>query len=295
VSYLPSLVEPDRLSEANSLTQVAVETADFGAPALAGWLMSATGAAFVVLADAASFAISLAVVSAISRAEPAPASRSDQTVVRGIADGLRFVARQPVLRLVSANGFFLCTAATALSVVQPLLFVRELRVGTGVYGVVVAVGALGGIAGGLAAIATIRRAGTLRALSVAGMLPVPSMVVMALLHDGWSIVLYTAAFACMSASTSVLGVAQVTYRQRVCPPALYARVSATMRFLMWAGMPAGGILAGMIAAAAGPRDALWAVAALVLLSAVPMPAIARRASSSDQEGQRPAVVQGDSA
>ncbi len=275
-SVLPSVVPGERLPECNSLVTTATETADLAGPAVAGWLVAAVGPVFVLVGDAASFLASAWALSAISKAEPLKPTRRDRGVFRDVIAGLRYVRQQPVLCMVSVNGFFMCAAATALTVAQPLLLVRDLGLNTVVYGGLLAVGAAGGVLGGLVALPVIRRMGLVAAMSSAAVLVLPCMLLIPFTGRGWLILPFVIGLFGMSICTSVLGVAQVSYRQAVCPPALIGRMNATMRFAMWSGMPFGAILAGLVAGNAGVTAALWAITALVVLAVLPMLAVLPR-------------------
>ncbi|MCO5974696.1 MFS transporter [Actinoallomurus sp. WRP6H-15] len=65
-----------------------------------------------------------------------------------------------------------------------------------------------------------------------------------------------------------LNIVQVSFHQTVCPERLLGRVNATMKFLIWGGMPLGSVLGGLLATAAGLRATLWTAAAGVLLAAL---------------------------
>jgi hypothetical protein len=58
----------------------------------------------------------------------------------------------------------------------------------------------------------------------------------------------------------IYNVNQLSLRQAICPERLLGRMNATMRFLVWGTMPIGGLLAGGLATAIGPRSALWVAA-----------------------------------
>ena len=47
---------------------------------------------------------------------------------------------------------------------------------------------------------------------------------------------------------------------------MLGRVSASMRFLVFGGIPLGALLAGGLATALGTRNALWTILALYVLS-----------------------------
>lgn len=67
----------------------------------------------------------------------------------------------------------------------------------------------------------------------------------------------------------VYNVAQVSFRQALCPPRLLGRMNATLRFLMWGTLPLGALVGGALADAFGARVALvWCAAGFL---AVPLP------------------------
>jgi len=55
----------------------------------------------------------------------------------------------------------------------------------------------------------------------------------------------------------VHNVAQVSFRQQLCPLQLLGRMNATMRFLVWGTMPLGGLLGGALGSWIGVRGTLW--------------------------------------
>ncbi len=59
----------------------------------------------------------------------------------------------------------------------------------------------------------------------------------------------------------VYNVAQVSFRQRLCPPALLGRMNASIRFLVWGPMPLGGLLGGWLGTHLGVTPTLWVAAA----------------------------------
>jgi hypothetical protein len=52
-------------------------------------------------------------------------------------------------------------------------------------------------------------------------------------------------------------VAQVSYRQAICPPRLLGRMNAAVRWVVWGTLPVGGLLGGALGTAAGVRTTLW--------------------------------------
>ena len=54
-----------------------------------------------------------------------------------------------------------------------------------------------------------------------------------------------------SFSAVVYNVAQVSYRQAICPPRLLGRMNAAVRWVVWGTLPLGGLLGGALGTAAG--------------------------------------------
>ena len=66
----------------------------------------------------------------------------------------------------------------------------------------------------------------------------------------------------------VYNVTQVSFRQRLCPPALLGRMNASVRFLVWGTMPLGGLLGGALGTWLGVVPALWIAVAGQALAAL---------------------------
>ena len=68
----------------------------------------------------------------------------------------------------------------------------------------------------------------------------------------------------------VYNVAQVSFRQRLCPPALLGRMNASVRFLVWGGMPLGGLLGGFLGTHVGVVETLWVALAGTAVGTLPV-------------------------
>ena len=75
-SYLPALVEPDQLVDANGKIGASQSFAQVAGPAVAGVLVGALGAAYAVVVDAISFLVSAGATSTIRQPEPTPPPRA---------------------------------------------------------------------------------------------------------------------------------------------------------------------------------------------------------------------------
>ena len=68
----------------------------------------------------------------------------------------------------------------------------------------------------------------------------------------------------------VYNVAQVSFRQRVCPPPLLGRMNASVRFIVWGSMPIGGLLGGWLGTHLGVLPTLWVSVGIMALAALPV-------------------------
>jgi hypothetical protein len=76
----------------------------------------------------------------------------------------------------------------------------------------------------------------------------------------WTLALFAVAQILMWVGIVVYNIAQVSFRQGLCPPGLLGRMNATMRFLVQGTMPFGAFLGGVLGTAIGVRDTLLVAA-----------------------------------
>ncbi len=273
-SYVSHLLGSNRLVAGFSQLEVVANGSMLAGPAAGGWLVQLASAPGAIAVDALSYVASAGLLGGIRPREPA-ARRAGGTgerarLHREVSVGLRYVAGHPVLRLIALNGMIALLFEYALLAIQPLLLVRSLGLHPAVYGLVSAAGAIGGIVGGVLANRVIGKLGTARSMWLPLVATYPVLLMVPLVGPGWRLLLYPVGITMYMFGTAFQNVAQVSYRQAVCPPALRGRMNATMRFLMWGAMPFGGMLGGLLARAAGERITLWVCAIGIMASAVPM-------------------------
>ena len=244
-SYLPVLVERDRLVEGNAKLETSRAGAQLGGPAAAGWLVSLVGAPAAIAVDAASFVGSAALVMTIRKEEAKPARRSDAegsasgSMRREIAEGLRYVLGHPHLRAIAA-----CTATSNLfdSMVHAVFVVyavRSLDLSAATIGMVFGLGNVGYM---LAAVAVGRvnrrfRLGPTIVTSVLVWAPGAFLIVLA--PRGLAVPFFVGAFFLGAFGSVLYNVSQVSYRQAITPDDMLGRMNATMRFVVWGTMPIG--------------------------------------------------------
>ncbi|MEU7882673.1 MFS transporter [Microbispora bryophytorum] len=271
-SYLPSIVGREDLARGHGTLAANQSLAQLAGPGIGGWLVQALTAPVAVVADALSYAGSALLLLGV-RADEKPGGRD----VRGggrlwpeIAEGLSFVAGQPVLRRVAAVGALMMLSFGLWSATVPLYLVREVGTSPGTYGTLLSAGAVGGVAGAWLAPRIAARLGTGRAMYAAAWAATVCTAPLALTAAGPRLLILPVALAASGVATTVFSVAQGAYRQSICPPHLLGRLSATMRFLMWGPMPLGGLLAGTLGQLAGVRVAFWAACGVYTLAHLPV-------------------------
>src|SRR5205085_8097507 len=135
-SYLPAIVSADDVVDGNAKLQASQSVAQVAGPAAGGALLRVVAAPLLIAADAVSYALSALFVARIRHAETPPPREERRRLRVEIAEGLRFVVRNPLLVRITA-----CTSISNLfSGVLQALFVlyvlRELGLGTQIVGFV---------------------------------------------------------------------------------------------------------------------------------------------------------------
>ena len=266
-AFLPFLVRKDQLVEANAKLSSTGAVANFVGPAVGGALVSGLGAPLAVIVDAVSFVFSGAATRAVRDSEPQPAPRPAGTRLRDeIAEGLHFVTRHHILKRVVActgtSNFF----SNMYGAVDIVFLVRLLHASPRTIGVVYSLGAIGGIVGALTANVLARRIGSARIVWLSIVASGPLTFAGPLAFPGWGVALVGVAGASMGFGAVVYNVAQVSYRQAICPPHLQGRMNAAVRFIVWGTMPLGALAGGILGTTIGIRATLVVGAAGMCLA-----------------------------
>jgi MFS family permease len=279
-AVLPALVPPELLARANGSQQVSLTVGETFLGPPAGSLLFAAAAALPFGLDAVSFAGSAALLARLPRTSDAASREAGQpraAIHTQIAEGLRWLYRHRLLRVVAVLLGIFNFANQMGQAVLVLLATQTLHVGTRGYGLLLAVTAVGSVIGGLVSPAVTRRLGMLSSLIIAGavdaavfaglgLAPDPAVAALMLAGQGFAVTMWN--------------VVTVSLRQQVVPAHLLGRVNSVYRMLGWGLMPVGALAGGFIAHAAGlraPYVVAGVLCGLSLLAAVPFLLAARRA------------------
>lgn len=269
--YVTYLVGKDRLLAGFSKLEVAGNGSQLAGPPLGGALVQVITASGALAFNAVAHLASAWLLGRIRPPEPQvhrPGGRP--RLGRELTIGVRYVAGQPILRLVVLHGMIALLFEYALLTVQPLLLVNTLGLSPAAYGLVTGAVAVGGVVGSVFANRFVATFGIARTLWLPFAVTFPLLLLMPLVGQGWLVALYPIGYAAYIGGSAIQNVAQITYRQAICPPELHGRMNSAMRFLMWGMMPVGGLFGGFLVQAVGERTALWVCAVGMLASLLPM-------------------------
>lgn len=260
-SFVPVLLDRDRLVDGNSKIGTTNSFATVVGPTLAGSLVALLGgAARAIVVDCFSFGVSVVSLAAIRRREPAAAARGGGKSIAGmradIAAGFGYVVRHPVLRRI-----VLCTAMSNLfnsmsSAILVLFMATDLAARSATIGLVMGLGSVGGIVGGLIGRPLARTFGSARMLWLGKLSLGGITLLVPLAQRGAGVFLISAGVFAAAVSAVVYNVSQVSYRQAMCPPDMLGRMNASVRWIIRGVMPIGALLGGALATGIGLRATL---------------------------------------
>jgi MFS family permease len=260
-SFVPTLLATDKLTEGNARLHTGWGLAEAAGPSLAGWLTQAVSAAFALLVDALSYAVSAALLLGIRTDEIAPrrAAAGDETLFwRELREGVGVVAGTPILRATAAATGVWNLFDGARWAVLVLFLSRTLGLGAGTIGAVFTAGAVGSLLGSLVPDRVARRLGLGRAIVLGIVLTVPSELLTALAAGPPPVAAAMAGAGVLLTGMTIptYDVNQFSLRQAVTPLRLQGRVNATMRTLIRGAVPLGALIGGLLAEPLGLRGVM---------------------------------------
>lgn len=251
-AYLPVIVTPERLTDANAKLEFSNSGSSMLGIALGGVLVAWIGAAYALAIDAVSYvvsAVSLLLVGAQERLHKGrPLTRKQ--LLSDVREGLHVVFRSNDLRWI-----LYATATTNFggAMIMAVFFIyayRTLHLAPGMLGLVDGLANVGFI-GALLAVRVRNRLGLRRTLASA--LLVVGLGSLAILLAGIGapyLVLFVQGVV-LAIAIPVYNINQVSYRQALVGVDLQGRMNATMRTFVWATMPIGSLAGGYLGTSIG--------------------------------------------
>jgi MFS family permease len=275
-SVYAALVERNRLVEAGVLLNGSRAGAAVAGPSVGGVLVAALTAPVALLADAASF-----VVSAWWLRRMALRPRVTE-VSGGLAEGARFIARSPVVRPILAATATLNFFSFAVTALYTLYATRTLGVRPSELGLVLGVGAIGGLAGVAVAARLVERFGVGAAFA-AGCVLYPAPMLLVPLAGGPHALVLAALFAESVGATFGVMIVDITagaILAAAVPEGLRARMTGAFQLVNYGVRPLGALAGGGFGAAIGMRPTLLIAVAGAVASVfwlLPSPVLRLRA------------------
>ncbi|HEY6796332.1 MAG TPA: MFS transporter [Kineosporiaceae bacterium] len=271
MSFVPELVGPDQLVEANSRLGVSASSAQAAGPGLGGLLVAVVRAPYALAVDAASYLFSLVTLALIrtaprSRPDGAPPS-SAGAVLRQLVEGIGYVACEPRLRALAVIGFATNLVITGHSSMV-LLYATQNGVPASWVGLMLSVSAIAGALGAVLSRRLVERFGPGRLYRWAFALVLCAPVLIPLAGGPGPVFLVVLGLA-YGPSFLAMGIGNVvvmSLRQRITPQPLLGRMNAAMRTLLFGGGALGGAATGALADAVGLRPGLAVLAAASVLA-----------------------------
>ncbi len=273
-AYLPSLVEREHLVEANAKFEGTETLARLGGPGAAGGLVALLSAPLAVLADAASFLASGALIFSIKHREATDTQSSSAREKRGafwgdMREGGRFALKDIYLRWVLATTAFINVGFGAVWAVLLVYAVRELEVGPGMIGLVLSAGEVGGLLGVVAASRLTSRVGPGPVIVGSAVLFGPSLFILAVAPSRMALPFLLIGWGINSFASVLYNSTTVGLRQARVPQRLQGRVVGFNRAIVWGVGPLGALMGGALATAAGLRFAMLVGASVSFAAVVP--------------------------
>jgi MFS family permease len=256
-SYLPSLVERDRLVDGNSKLEVSRSAAQIGGPGLGGVLVSAITGPFAVLVDAVSFVWSALLIWRIRAREERPAPEAAPSMRREVMEGLRYILGDPRWRALSlyvaSSNFF----SNVIFAVYLVYAVRELDLSPATIGLIFAVGNSGWLLGAVVAGRVSRRLGVGRTLIAGALVSGPASLLVPLAPRSFPIPFLVGSMILLAFGIVLFNVTAISLMQTLTPNRILGRMNASRRWVVWGTIPLGGFLGGALASWVGLRETLF--------------------------------------
>jgi MFS family permease len=261
-SYLPSLVDRDRIIDGNAKLETTRSAAQISGPGIAGFLIGAVTAPIAILVDSVSFLLSAGFMVAIRRHEEQPEVVVDEhgkgpSMRSEIAAGLRYVGGHRFLRSIAATtGLSNLFSQISFSILV-LYLVRELTFTPELIGLAFSIGSIGFLLGALAAVRVGRRFGVGPTIVGSMFITGPAGLLVAIAPRETAFGFVAASVFIGGLGGAIYNINQVSLRQAITPERMQGRMNATMRFVVWGTIPVGATLGGFLGGVIGLHETIW--------------------------------------
>jgi len=268
-SYLPTVVEREKLVEGNARLQASRSIAAISGDSLAGLLVQSITAPLAIALDALSFFVSTLCLLFIRAPEaPPPRAQKELPIWSEIYAGLRLVFRDPILSSMIMGTTIASLGASLQSTVFILYLTRELAINPVWLGLILASASTAALLGAMLAAPIARRYGPGPVLIGAVFVESIGMMVLPLAGytAAWVTPLLILGQILISTGLSIYSINQISLRQAITPDHLLGRVNASRRVLVFGVAPIGALIGGILGEIIGLQAVLALGAAIMVFS-----------------------------
>ena len=244
-SLVPNLVSTGDLPNAFSLNSIANQTGSIIGPAISGFIIAAGGLPYVYIINAISFLaviVALVMMGPVEQQNNSP-SRNGTVSLSAIAEGVRFILKQPLILSTMILDFFATFFASA-NTLMPIIAIDVLHVGAVAYGWLSAAQAIGAMVAALiiSQMREIRRQGMIFMLAVVvfGLATVAFGATRTFLFAMLALVV-------VGAADTVSTIIRNTIRQLSTPDYIRGRMTSVNQIFFQGGPQLGEVEAGLAA------------------------------------------------
>jgi MFS family permease len=263
-AFLPTLVAPDLLVDANSKVLFSWSATGVVSPALGGVLVRALSAAGAMVVDAATYIVSAFFTASVHPAERTRTKAESAPMFVEIREGLRVTFLDRMQRAVTAPRAILDLVDAMTAAVIVLYIIREVGMNAAQMGIAFAISSLGFVVGSVVAPRIARRLGIGPSIVLGLAFVAVSPYTMLIASRSHADVTNIACFIVPGWVGGFGGVVQFSglsaLRQQITPDELLGRVFATARTLGETLFVIGAIGGGLLAEAVGLRSTVIVIA-----------------------------------
>jgi predicted MFS family arabinose efflux permease len=262
LSYVPQLVDRERLSDANATLQMSMSVSNLAGPGLGGLLIQAVGAARAVGVDAASYVVSFMSLLWMG----ADTSRGERRQSRGmwkeLREGFGHVFANPVLRgLILVFGVVILFGHTMEPNLYPFAY-RDLHFTPAILGWILSVEGAAAVVGAYLSPRIMGRFTAGWILAFTGLVSGAVFVVVSFAGAGPSILIIGGALIVNGLIDPINNVTQWSLRQLLTPDHLQGRMNSIFRTVFWGAWPLGNLIGGYVGSLIGARMTIMAAGLL---------------------------------
>jgi len=261
-SYIPILLPKEYIGIGNARLETSSQISGIAGPGIVGALLNIFKAPVILIFDAVSFFISALSLWFIKDREQPKPKEDRKPLKTEIAEGLKFVWNQKLIRAISfttsTSNLFGTVVGTMFALY--LLSPKNLNLSVTSFGILMSIGSIGGLIGATATPRLIKLVGegplvvwsALLSGAVQFLIPLAWYIP----HD-WALVPLAGQAFFTSFFALTYNITQVTARQRLCPEHLLGRMNASIRFMVWGSMPIGALISGVLGTVFGVLPTIW--------------------------------------